>query len=72
MERASSTFAMSTMPAYLDQESMGWMEGYFRASDRSRERPWKAPTTFSVALGHGLVEVAAGRGDGAADGDGGG
>ncbi len=25
------------------------MEGYLRASERSRERPWNAPTTLSVA-----------------------
>ena len=49
MARAWLTFSMSTMPWYFDQESMGWMEGYFLASERSRERPWKAPTTFSVA-----------------------
>lgn len=25
------------------------MAGYLRASDRSRDRPWNAPTTFRVA-----------------------
>ena len=36
-------------PGYLDQEISGSIAGYLRASDRSRDSPWKAPTTFSVA-----------------------
>ena len=49
MERAYSTFWAGMMPTYLLQEVNGSMAGYLRASDRSRESPWKAPTTFRVA-----------------------
>ena len=37
------------MPGYLLQLSSGSMAGKRRASERARERPWKAPTTLSVA-----------------------
>ena len=37
------------IPLYFDQESRGSIAGYFLASDLSLERPWKAPTTLSVA-----------------------
>ena len=36
------------MLPYLLQLSSGSMAGYRRASERCRERPWKAPTTLSV------------------------
>ena len=42
-------FFESVTVLYLDHEISGSIAGYFLASERSRERPWNAPTTLRVA-----------------------